>query len=167
MGLSFGSLISNDCGIGSMVLGMGSASISLNSGTIGAESFCTIRVSLTVPGTAASGAYTNTTDVITATIDGSPTIGNMPSDDLYVDTSPIITKTFLDNPVNTGDTTELEFTITNVSATTTAMKTHSHTISDSCCNSKSLFAPELFLSLVQFYNLNKVGSLDHKLPAPV
>ena len=87
---------------------------------MGAESSCTISVSLTVPGGAGLGSHTNTTGAVGGTVDGMGLTGNVASDKLFVDPAPRVTKTFLDNPVGAGGTTRLEFTITNTSQTSGA-----------------------------------------------
>ncbi|MEM7349853.1 MAG: IPTL-CTERM sorting domain-containing protein [Acidobacteriota bacterium] len=124
-GLTFSSLLSNDCG--GSVSGVGGTTIGLSGGTLAPESSCTIRVSLSVPGGATPGAYTNTTSTITATIDGSPVVGTAASADLFVEPVPILTKEFLEvgtlapNPVvNPGDDVVLRFTVTNTSTTSGA-----------------------------------------------
>ena len=78
-GLTFASLLSNDCG--GSVSGVGGTTIGLTGGTLAPEATCTLRVSLSVPAGATPGSYTNTTSAVTATVDGSPVVGNMASDD--------------------------------------------------------------------------------------
>ncbi|MCP4250734.1 MAG: hypothetical protein GY778_27160, partial [bacterium] len=68
-----------------------------------------------------------TTSTITATVDGSPVVGHMASDDLFVEPVPVLTKEFLedgtltpDPVVNPGDDVVIRFTITNTSTTSGA-----------------------------------------------
>jgi uncharacterized repeat protein (TIGR01451 family) len=124
-GLTFDSLLSNDCG--GSVSGVGGTTIGFTGGTLGPEGSCTIRVSLSVPAGATPGIYTNTTGTITATIDGSPEVGNMAADDLFVEPVPVLTKEFLevgtllpDPVINAGDDVVIRFTITNTSTTSDA-----------------------------------------------
>ncbi len=117
-GLTFASLLFNDCG--GSVTGVGMTTIGLTGGTLGPEGQCTIRVSLTVPGGLVADDYVNTTGAITGTIDGSPFTGNMATDTLFVSPIPLLTKEFTDDPVNPGDTVTLRFTITNTSTTSPA-----------------------------------------------
>jgi hypothetical protein len=124
-GLTFSSLLSNDCG--GAVSGVGGTTIGFTGGTLAPEGSCTIRVSLSVPAGATAGAYTNTTSTITATVGGSPVVGNTASDDLFVEPVPILTKEFLedgilspDPVINAGDDVVLRFTITNTSTTSAA-----------------------------------------------
>lgn len=117
-GLTFNSLISNDCG--GSVIGLGTTTIGLSAGTLAPESSCTIMAELAVPVATTPGAYTNTTGAVSGFVGGSPVLGNMASDTLFVSPVPSITKTFNDNPVNPGDTTVLEFTVTNTSLTSGA-----------------------------------------------
>ncbi|MCH9698017.1 MAG: IPTL-CTERM sorting domain-containing protein [Gammaproteobacteria bacterium] len=124
-GLIYSSLQSNDCG--GSVSGVGTTTIGFSGGTLGPESSCSIRVSVAIPSGATPGSYTNTTSTVSATVDGSPVVGNMASDDLFVEPVPILTKEFLevgtfapDPIVNPGDDVILRFTITNTSTTSGA-----------------------------------------------
>ncbi len=124
-GLTFSSLLSSDCG--GMVSGVGGTTIGLTGATLAPEASCTLRVSLSVPAGATPGAYTNTTGAVTGTVDGSPVVGNMAADDLFVEPVPLLTKEFLedgtlapDPVVGPGDDVILRFTITNTSTTSGA-----------------------------------------------
>jgi hypothetical protein len=117
-GLTFSSLVSSTCG--GSVTGVGGTSIGLTGGTLAPEASCTISTSLTVPGGATPGAYTNTTDTVSGTIDSSPVVGNAASDLLFVESTPVLTKEFIGDPVNPGDTVVLRFTILNTSPTSAA-----------------------------------------------
>ena len=124
-GLTFSSLLSNDCG--GSVTGIGMTDINLSGGTIAAGGSCTIRASLTVPAGATPGAYNNTTGAITGMLDGVPNTGNMASDILFVEPVPLLTKEWLedgtlapDPVVNPGDDVVLRFTVTNTSLTSGA-----------------------------------------------
>ena len=110
--------MSNVCGAGSTL--SGTSLLSLTGGTLAPGESCTFTVTLQVPGGAATGAYPNTTGVLTATLGSSPFTGSTASETLFVAPVPTFTKTFLDNPVATGDSTRLEFTITNTSSTSSA-----------------------------------------------
>lgn len=99
------------CGAGSSV--SGSSTISLTGGTLGAGESCTFSVILNVPVGADAGVYPSTSSVITATLDGSPVVGNAASDSLFVNRAPSITKTFLTNPVGSGGTVIARYEITN------------------------------------------------------
>ena len=61
------------------------------------------------------GVYTNTTEEITATIDGATRFGNPASDDLIVVTirPRTLLKEFTDDPVQSGATVKLKYTIAN------------------------------------------------------
>ncbi|WP_299880391.1 choice-of-anchor U domain-containing protein [uncultured Cocleimonas sp.] len=124
-GLSFESLLSNDCG--GSVTGAGTSSIGFSGGTVAAGGSCTISTSLSIPAGAAPGAYTNITSTITGTVDGSTVTGNTASEVLFVAPTPLLTKEFLDadtlapDPVvNAGDDVVLRFSITNPSTTSAA-----------------------------------------------
>ena len=118
MGLTFDSLLSNGCG--GSVDGVATKNIIFTGGTLASESSCTISVSLSVPGGTIPGAYDNTTDAITGTVDGSMVTGNMATETLFVEPIPRLTKEFIGDPVNPGDTVILRFTITNTSTTSSA-----------------------------------------------
>ncbi len=111
-------LPSNPCGAGSSLTG--SSTLVLSGGNLGTEQTCTFSATLQVPSDAVPGTYVNTTSSISADFDGSPVIGDPASDLLFVQPVPVLTKTFLDNPVGGGGTTVLEFTITNSSLTSSA-----------------------------------------------
>ncbi len=117
-GLTFSSLLSNDCG--GSVSGDGGTTIALTGGTVAPEGSCTISASLSVPPGAVPGPYTNTTDAITAMVGGSPVTGNIASEDLFVSPIPILTKEFTDDPVIPGNDVNLRFTVTNTSTTSGA-----------------------------------------------
>lgn len=125
-GLTFSSIISNDCS-GSSVTGLGGTSISFSNGTLAPEGSCTIEVSLAVPVAAAAGSYLNTTSNISGVIDGDLITDNPATAELFVEPTPILIKEFLqvgtltpDPVVNPGDDVVLRFTIVNTSTTSMA-----------------------------------------------
>lgn len=117
-GLTFSSVLANDCG--GPIAGVGTTLVSFSDGTLGPEASCTIRLGLSVPAGAAPGAYLNTTSAITANVGGSPVVGNVATDFLQVEPAPAPTKQFMGDPVNPGDPVVLEFTVTNTSPTSSA-----------------------------------------------
>lgn len=117
-GLTFSSLVSSDCG--GSVSGVGTTTIALNGGSLGPGDSCTISANLSVPASAANGAFVNTTTAVSATVGGSPLLGNSASDVLFVQAAPILTKEFTDDPVGAGGTVALEFTLTSTSTTSAA-----------------------------------------------
>ena len=76
---------------------------------------CSFSVQLLVPVTATAGTYTNTTDAVTATIDGSGFVGNAASDTLVVGFAPVLTQSFIGAPVGPGSDVTLRFSIVNPS----------------------------------------------------
>ncbi|GAB4201745.1 MAG: hypothetical protein Tsb002_38410 [Wenzhouxiangellaceae bacterium] len=106
------------CGAGSQL--SGSSTLTLVGGNLPPESTCTFSVMLQTPAAAVPGAYVNTTSAVTATQAGQPVTDPAASDTLFVSDGPTVTKTFLTNPVGAGDTTTMEFTITNNSSTSSA-----------------------------------------------
>jgi uncharacterized repeat protein (TIGR01451 family) len=102
------------CGAGSQLLG--ADVVGLVGGRVPPGGSCNFDVTLQVPAEAPSGAFENTTSEITAIIGGAAVIGNSATDTLIVRTAPRLTKTFLDDPVASGDTVKLGFTIQNTSS---------------------------------------------------
>lgn len=103
--------LSNPCGAGSQLTGTGL--LTLSGGNLGPGGSCTINVTLQVPTAASAGAYPNTTSAITANVGGSPFTGDPASETLFVESAPILTKEFIDDPVGAGGAVTLRFTITN------------------------------------------------------
>ncbi len=106
------------CGAGSQLTG--SSTLSMTGGSLESLSSCTFSVTVQVPGGATPGTYTNTSSEITGDIAAVGQTGNRATDYLVVAAIPVLTKTFVNNPVEAGGTVTLEFTITNVSPTSTA-----------------------------------------------
>jgi uncharacterized repeat protein (TIGR01451 family) len=94
--------------------------ITLTGGNLAPGASCTFSTTIQVPAAAAAGAYVNTTGSITGDVGGSPVIGSPAAETLFVSPAPILTKNFLVDPVASGGTTTIEFTITNSSPTSTA-----------------------------------------------
>ena len=111
-------LPTDPCGTGSSLTG--TTTLTLSGGNRAPETSCTFSVTLQVPAGAAAGAHTNTTNSITGDVDGSMVTGNAASEDLFVEPAPLLTKTFIGDPVGAGGTVTLEFTITNTSPTSAA-----------------------------------------------
>ena len=84
----------------------------MSSAALTAGGSCTIRASVTVPGAAAAGTYTNTSSFVTGTMGGFPVDGFPASDDLEVIQLLDFSKSF-DGPTVAASTAKLTFTITN------------------------------------------------------
>ncbi len=84
------------CGAGSQV--SGTSLISLTGGNLAPESSCTFSVTVQVPGGATTGVYPNTTSSLTATLGGSPFIGDPASDSLVVNNAPSFEQDLPDRP---------------------------------------------------------------------
>jgi hypothetical protein len=118
--------LSNPCGPGSALTG--TSLLTLTGGSLGPEETCTFSVTLQVPAWAAPGAYPNPTSAISADIGGVPVNYAPGADTLFVSEAPILTKTFLNNPaeagetvtVGAGETVTLKFTLQNTSLTSAA-----------------------------------------------
>ena len=111
------------CGAGSQISGTGL--VTLAGGTLDPAQNCTFSIDLMVPAAASSGAYTNKASKVTSNGVSdpgpvNPITGYGASDTLFVAPVPLITKTFIDDPVAAGDTATIEFTITNSSNDFTA-----------------------------------------------
>ena len=109
---------SDVCGAGSQI--SGTSLLSFTGGTLAPGESCTIQVTLAVPAGATPGDYPNTTSDVSGDVGGTPTTGAGASDTLAVQEVPILTKTFLTDPVAAGDTVTAEFTIQNSSSTNSA-----------------------------------------------
>ncbi len=98
------------------------ATLNLTGGNLLAGLSCMFDVTFTLPAGTTAGTYTNTTGAVSATISGGTVDGSTASDDLQVIVAlPLqLSKTFLQNPIGPGDTTTLQFTLSNVSDSTLA-----------------------------------------------
>jgi hypothetical protein len=103
------------CGAGSSL--SGTSLLTLTGGNLAAGGSCTFSATLQIPAGAATGAYPNTTSSITADIGGSGVVGSPGVDIIFVSPAPVLTKEFTDDPVGTGGTVNLRFSVTNSSAT--------------------------------------------------
>ncbi|MEO1085667.1 MAG: hypothetical protein AAFY88_15615, partial [Acidobacteriota bacterium] len=110
--------LSDVCGAGSTL--SGTSTLLLSGGTLPSGGSCTFSVTLSVPAGVTAGGYPNVTSPITAMIGGSPAGGDPARETLFVNDAPSITKTFLSSPVGGGELAQIEFMITNSSATATA-----------------------------------------------
>lgn len=117
-GLTFSSLVSNDCG--GTVTGVGTTNIGFSGGTVAAGSSCTCQVEVMVPSASTPGDYINTTSNITGMLGGDAFNGNIGQDILSVSPAPILTQMFMSNPVGPDGTAVLEFTVKNTSPTSSA-----------------------------------------------
>ena len=117
-------LPTNPCGAGSTLTG--TSLLTLTGGTLDSGGSCTFQVNVEIPAGAATGTYPNTTSDVTATVGGEPRTGSPATDDLTVQKVPLLTKTFLDDPVTGGDSVDLEFTLTNTQQRSGARQRHFH-----------------------------------------
>ncbi len=102
------------CGPGSQI--SGTSNLTLTGGSLASGESCTFSVPVTIPSSAASGSYTNNTSSVTASINGSPAVWPAASDTLVVAKLPVLTQSFLSDPVKPGDDVTLRFTLTNSDA---------------------------------------------------
>ncbi len=108
-GLTAGAPTVNTCG-GTM--GGTPTDLDYTGGLLAAGASCTITVPVTVPATAATGTYTNTTSDLTVTGAGATRTFAPAEADLSV-AGISFTKEFIGDPVIAGDTLPLRFTIEN------------------------------------------------------
>ncbi|MCP4682416.1 MAG: IPTL-CTERM sorting domain-containing protein [Desulfobacterales bacterium] len=85
----------------------------LNGGNLAASGTCTFSVPITIPADFPAGVYTNTTEEITAIVDGTIYTGGPATAALEVVSGPKLSKSFIDDPVQAGDTVTLKFTLTH------------------------------------------------------
>ncbi|MCB0207993.1 MAG: DUF11 domain-containing protein [Anaerolineae bacterium] len=100
------------CGGGSSItvisLGTERQGLSMTNGSLAASGSCTFSVTIDIPTDMANGTYTNTTEDITATIDGKTRTGQPASDDLIVVAAPDFSKAFSGSAI-AGQTVDLIF----------------------------------------------------------
>lgn len=94
--------------------------VTFTGGSVGPSGTCTFSVTLQVPAGADAGSYLNTTSAIAADVDGEAISGEPATDLLFIEPAPILTKSFVDDPVGAGGTVVLEFTLTNTSPSASA-----------------------------------------------
>jgi len=117
-GLVASVLPTDPCGTGSSL--SGSSVLSLSGGTLAPGGSCTFTVTLSLPAGATGGSYVSTSSAVSADLGGSPTTGDAASDTLFVNTVPVITRSFLPASVGVGSNVIAEYTITNPGTTSTA-----------------------------------------------
>lgn len=105
--------VSSACGAGSLL--SGTDTLTLTGGSLASGASCTFSVTLQVPAGAAAGEYPSTTSLVSGSLGGRSADGLPASDDLFVAPVPVLTKTFLADPIGAGSTVELELTLTNTS----------------------------------------------------
>ncbi|MCP4419365.1 MAG: hypothetical protein GY805_22350 [Chloroflexi bacterium] len=109
---------SDVCGSGSTL--SGTSVLTLSGGNLTPSQSCTFTATLQIPANAVAGSYPNMTSNVTATVDSSLVVGTAGSDTLFVAPVPLLTKSFIDDPVASGGDVTLQFNITNSSAISTA-----------------------------------------------
>jgi len=113
-GLTATNVDTNTCG-GSIDIVTNSSIIDFSGGSVASNgSTCNISITLAVPGGAVEGAYPNTTSTVSANIGGAGTY-SAATDTLFVQAVPIITQSFTDDPVASGGSVTLQYTVTNPS----------------------------------------------------
>ena len=111
--------VSNALGAGSS-LDLSGGELTLTGGILSPGASETINVTLQIPTTAAPGAFSFETSSLTADIDGETITADPVIDTLFVTAAPVLEAEFQDDPIGSGGTTTLEFTLTNTSTTAAA-----------------------------------------------
>ncbi|PTW62978.1 putative repeat protein (TIGR01451 family) [Breoghania corrubedonensis] len=105
------------CGVGSQLTG--SSTLTLSGATLGSRESCSFTVTLDVPASASDTTVTSTTSSISGQLGGSPVTGDPASASFnVVTTTPVMTKSFTDDPVSAGGTVTLQYVISNPSTIT-------------------------------------------------
>ncbi len=110
--------INDICGAGSQI--NGGSLLTFTGGSLPPDSLCVFSVPLQVPAGAVVGGFPNITSQITADVAGNMITGNPAAETLFINEAPLLTKTFLSNPVGAGESVTMEFSITNISTTSAA-----------------------------------------------
>jgi len=92
-------------------LGTGGQGILVDGGELAADGSCTFQVGVDLPASATPATVINTTSAISGVVDGDSVSGNPAEAALQILAPPLLTKTFIDDPVQPGDPVELEFTL--------------------------------------------------------
>lgn len=111
-GLTALSVDANECGA-SIDIATDPGFIDVAGGSLAPGESCTISLTLQTPAGAAPGSYPNITSSLTADIDGNPIVSSPGSETLFLANVPLLSKTFLENPVAAGGQVTMEFSITN------------------------------------------------------
>ena len=113
--------LSNSCGGTVTILtvpALGSF-ITFASGTLAGNSTCTIEVEVTAPATASDGVFESNTSALSGMINGSPVFTAPTAQSLQIQTAQLgFAKSFAADPVTAGNTTPLEFTLSNPTGST-------------------------------------------------
>jgi len=106
------------------LLGVGGQGLLVQGGELAPGAACTFQVGVDLPAGLPPGVINNLTGPISGTVDGDALIGNSAAAQLQILGAPTLAKTFLADPVQPGDTVDLQFTLQyseNASAGATAI----------------------------------------------
>ncbi|WGW05917.1 DUF7933 domain-containing protein [Tropicibacter oceani] len=110
-----GTPLNDVCGAGSSL--SGSSALTLAGASLAPGDSCDFTVDVVIPAGTAAGVYTNTSSAITATMGGDTYVGPAASTGLRVvadgGKAPLVTKQFIDGPVQPGGTITARYTVTN------------------------------------------------------
>lgn len=100
------------CGSGSQI--SGTSTISFTGGSLNPGASCTFSVPVSVPAGASAGNYTNSTSSFNYDLGGTGTSSPSVSNSLTVSLAPRVSMNFATDPVASGDTVSLDFTLENI-----------------------------------------------------
>ena len=112
--VALGLPVTGVCGAGSNL--SGTDTITLTGGSLPPEGSCSFSVQAQVPSNAPPGIYINASSAVTADIDGRSVTGGQAVDSFEVSEAPTLAMQFIPDTVPAGQSTALEYIITNVSA---------------------------------------------------
>ena len=101
---------SDFCGSGSTI--SGTSTITIAGANLASGASCSFDLTVLIPSNAAAGTYTNSTSIVNLNL-GTATTKPALSHSLVVKNAPLLAMSFIDNPVNAGDSVTLRFTVTN------------------------------------------------------
>lgn len=111
-GLTINTVTQNTCGF----VVTGGTSLTANNGNLGSQQDCQLTLTLDVPVGATSGTHTSTSSSFTYDVMGQPGTTPAATANLVITEAPLLSMQFIPNPVATGNTVQVEYTVTNTSA---------------------------------------------------
>lgn len=112
------SIVSNTCS--ATLTGLGTGSLNLSSGNLIAEGECDISIMVSTDINTISGTYLSTSSNINYQLNGQNKSSNGTSANWVIEASPQLTINFINDPVVAGNSTDIEYTVTNTSPTSAA-----------------------------------------------
>ncbi len=117
-GTSINSILSNNCNAN--ITGINSGLLNFASGSLAAEQSCEFILELQSSAATTAGVYTSSTSDLNYVLDGQNKTASSATANWVIEPSPILSMAFLTDPVLAGNSTDIEYTITNTSSTSAA-----------------------------------------------